>query len=648
MKKILFVLTIVLAVFLASCATTGDSVIKSIAESNPAEYLKNTPKQEDHPNAPAVLLLSHLYIEMNEDGTELSRETSKYKILSERGYNYAQQSCGYREGYSEVKIIYANTIKADGTVVPLDPKDVKDFSPYADYDFYTDIKEKRFTMPAVEPGCIVEYCVETKTIKSVYPFDIFIPFWIQNLIPIKEDLMEIVLPEKIELKTAMFLTDIKPEITLAGGKRKYSFKNLNQPEILPEAGMPYSFDREVFPQFTAWTLNDWAGIAKWYNGLVRKQMTSDKEMEEFTHNLIKEAGAKTEKEKIKAVFYFVAQKIRYVAVELGPNTHEPHSAVEVFKKRYGDCKDKTTLMLSMLKILGIEGAPALVPSNEEAFDEKMPSLNVFNHVIAAVQYPAGSDNYIWLDGTNEVAAFEGVPFWRSARVFVITADGKGRFVKTPKPEDDRDYFDYTSTMNIDENGDAELEMFMGYYGKTAEGPRYSYKYKSPDERKKDVEEKGIELESLDIADTANTEIPFTVRIKGKIKGVVQKIDDDTMLLSGVVNLDAYEGIVSAKERKYPVSFEDGCFSRSKRSYIFPEGFKIKNIPPEFKRDDPYQKSFLEYFSEKNKLETLSEVKNIKYKIQPGDFEEFKTYAHKLKKYKTDYSNIVFVRSKKGK
>ncbi|MFH1074688.1 MAG: hypothetical protein V1752_06330, partial [Candidatus Firestonebacteria bacterium] len=73
-----------------------------------------------------------------------------------------------------------------------------------------------------------------------------------------------------------------------------------------------------------------------------------------------------------------------------------------------------------------------------------------------------------------------------------------------------------------------------------------------------------------------------------------------------------------------------------------------NIPPELKRDDPYQKSFLEYFSEKNKLEILSEVKNIKYKIQPGDFEEFKTYAHKLKKYKTDYSNIIFVRSKKGK
>jgi len=644
MNKAYLVLMVLSAMFFASCASTGNPVIKSIADSNPVEYAKNTPKQEDHPNAPAVVLFSHLYMEINEDGTELSRETSRYKILSERGYNYARKSLRYREGYSEVKIIYANTIKADGTVVPLDIKDVKEFSPYASYDFYTDIKEKRFTMPAIEPGCIVEYCIEEKTIKSVYPFDVFVPFSIQNYIPLKEDLLEIVLPEKIELKTAMFLTDIKPDISMVGGKRKYTFKNLNQPEILPETNMPYLSDREVFPQFVAWTLNDWTGIATWYNELVRKQMTSDKALEEFTKNLVTEAGAKTDKEKIRAVFYFVAQKVRYVAVALGPNTHEPHSAVEVFKKRYGDCKDKTTLMLSMLKILGIEGVPVLVPSNEDTFDEKMPSANIFNHVIAAVQNPAGSDNYIWLDGTNEVASFEGIPFQRSSRVLVITPDGKGHFVKTPKPEDDRDYLDYKSTIKIDENGDAELEMFTGYYGKMAEGARYSYKYTSPDKQKKDMEKQGVELESLDIADVANTEIPFTVKIKGKVKGVVQKIDGHTMLLSGIANLNAYEGIVSAKERKYPISFEDGFFSKSKTIYIFPEGFEIKKIPPEFRRDDPYKKSSIKYVSQKNQFEVLTQDKNIKYKVQPADFKEFKTYANKLKKYKTDYSNIIFIRT----
>ncbi|OGF51740.1 MAG: hypothetical protein A2044_05870 [Candidatus Firestonebacteria bacterium GWA2_43_8] len=645
MSKMYLALAVLLAVFLSSCASTGSAVIKSVAESNPVEYLKNTPKQEDHPNAAAVVLLSHAYIEVNEDGTELSRETSKYKILSERGYNFGQKSIGYKEGYSEVKVVYANTIRADGTVVPLDPKDIKEFSPYANYDFYTDIKEKRFTMPALEPGCVVEYCIEVKTIKSVYPFDVFVPFKMQDMVPLKEDLLEIVLPEKLELQTAMFLTDVKPEITKTGGKKRYFFKNLDKPEILPETGMPRSYDREVFPQFVAWTLKDWDGIARWYNELVRKQMTMNKELEDFTNNLIKEAGAKTDKEKIRAIFYFVAQKVRYVAVELGPNTHEPHSAVEVFKKRYGDCKDKTTLMLSMMKLIGIEAVPTLVPSNEEAFDEKTPSLGAFNHVIAAVEYPAGSGSYIWLDGTDEVAAFEGVPFWQAARVFVITPDGKGRFVKTPKPADDRDYINYETTMKIDENGDAELTLFTGYYGKMAES-RYSYKYTSPDKRKKSIEERGIELESLDIADVANTEIPFTVTIKGKVKGVVQKVDDDTMLLSGVANVEAYEGIVSAKERKYPISFDDGFYSKNKVTYIFPEGFEVKKVPPEFTRDDPYKKSSIKYFSEKNKFQVASDVKNMKYKILPKDFEEFKTYAHKLKKYKTDYSNLVFVRTKK--
>src|ERR1035437_9748026 len=153
---VLLVILLSFVLFSWSCAPGASGYIKSI--SDPVSYLKDTPNQSDHPNAPAVALFNDTYIEVNEDGTELERETSRYKILSERGYDFAHKSVGYREGYSDVKVIYANTIKADGTVVALDPKDIKDFSPYASYDFYTDIKEKRFTMPAVEPGCIVEYC----------------------------------------------------------------------------------------------------------------------------------------------------------------------------------------------------------------------------------------------------------------------------------------------------------------------------------------------------------------------------------------------------------------------------------------------------------------------------------------------------------
>ena len=169
----------------------------------------------------------------------------------------ATKSIGYREDYEKVSILFANTIKPDGTIKQLEEKDIRDFSPYSAYELYTDIKEKKFTMPGIEPNCIVEYAYEVKEIKTVLPYDLYNRFFIQKDIPLKEDVLEIILPKGRELHIAYFKTDIKPSVEEADGKIKYTFKNLNKAEIIPEPRMPDMYDKEVFPQFYFWTLSNW-------------------------------------------------------------------------------------------------------------------------------------------------------------------------------------------------------------------------------------------------------------------------------------------------------------------------------------------------------------------------------------------------------
>lgn len=94
------------------------------------------------------------------DGTSISRNLIRIKIFNERGHSFASRSISYREGYQKARILFANTIKPDGKIVPLNSKDIIDSSEYEGYEFYTDIKVKRFTMPAVENGCIIEYAYE--------------------------------------------------------------------------------------------------------------------------------------------------------------------------------------------------------------------------------------------------------------------------------------------------------------------------------------------------------------------------------------------------------------------------------------------------------------------------------------------------------
>ena len=634
MKKVRYIIIAAIC-FLISCSTTLP--YRSLLDDNLKDTLSNFPKQEDHPNAAAIALLKYSSMEMLNDGATIYKNISRFKIFNERGYSFATKSIKYREGYDEVKILFANTIRPDGVIVPLELKEIKDYSPYSKYELYTDIKEKKFTMPAIEPNCIVEYAYEVRKIKPLLPYDLYARFFMHAHIPMKEDVLEIILPKGKELNIAYFKTDLKPLIEEADGKIKYTFKNLNKTEIIPEPQMPEMSDKEVFPQIRCWTLSNWNIISKWYSGLLKEQMQSDAELENFTKELI--ADKTTDKDKIRAIFYFVSQKVRYVAVELGPHTHKPHLAYEVFKKRYGDCKDKTTLLLTMLKIAGIEGVPGLVPKVPEALDESVPTIRVFDHVIAII--PKMNGTYYWLDATNEVAAFDSVPFDVPHNVLLVNMDGSYKFVKTPKPDDNKDYYDFNHTYRVNESGDVLIEYKHSYYGIAAESKRHEFKYKSPEERRQYYEEKGIELSSLDLLNLAELEMPFVIKVKGLIRNRIQILDEDLMVLSNVIGIPAYNDLTAGKSRKYPIRFEALNLVKIQDIYYFPKGYKIRKLPAEYRWEAPYNNGQIKYKFEGNIFSIEHQIKNLEYKIEIDKFEAFKKQAIEIQKYLTGFSNIIF-------
>jgi len=625
---------IFLSLFVLSCSTTNSN-IRSISAGDVSLFLKQTPKAQEHPNAGADILYSYDYIEFYADGTSVTRNLTRVKIFNERGHSFASSSISYREGYQEVKILFANTIKPDGKVITLDSKDIHDSSEYDGYEFYTDIKVKRFTMPAVEDGCIIEYAYEIKNLKPVLSFDYFNTFFCQNFFPMEEDIMELVLPANIELKYKKFKTTLTPQIINDGNKKRYIFSNTKQKEIIPEPRMPSIFDRDAFPQLSLWTLNNWDVISNWYIKLVKEQMKSDSELEGFTKQLI--AGKKTDEEKINAIFNFVSQNVRYIAVLLGPYTHKPHQAFEIFQKRYGDCKDKTVLLLTMLKIAGIKGKPALVPAYGKYFDESMPSLSAFNHVIAVVP---SSDKYFWLDATNETAAYNSPPFLLPTKVFLINDDGSHTFIKTPDLDNKNDYYAVDSKHDIDQEGNSTIDYTQTYYGKAAESIRYSFKYSPPEQRKKFFEQRGIEVKELNLSSFTDTQKPFVIKLSGNLKNLVQKLDEETMVLSFNVPLDSYKDITAATNRQYPISLNQSFYSRENYSYKFPAGFKIKKLPQEFTFEKPFKYRIEKYSFKDSTLEFYLEAKNMEETIKLENIDDFKKYALELQKHESSIKNII--------
>lgn len=628
-------LIILLSLFIISCSAV-DTNIKSISHGDVMSYLNQAPQAQEHPNAGADFLYSYNYFEFFEDGTSVTRNLDRIKIFNERGRSFASKSISYREGYQKVKILFANTIKPDGRIIPLDNNDIIDSSEYAGYEFYTDIKVKKFTMPAVEDGCIIELAYEIHNLKPVLAFDYANIFFLKNFFPMEEDIIEIVMPSGIELKYRNYKTDIIPRILADGHKTRYIFTSLKQKEIIPESRMPSLFDRDTFPQIYFWTLDNWDVISKWYVNLIQEQMSPDNELEIFTRQLIE--GKNSDEDKINAIFNFVSQNIRYIAVLLGPHTYKPHPAHEIFKKRYGDCKDKTTLLLTMLKIAGIEGIPALVPANGKYFDDSIPSLMAFNHVIAVVPL---KDKYYWLDATNETASYDSPPFVLPTKIFLINQDGSYRFITPPALNDKKDYYKSDMKYDINDEGNANIDYTYEFHGKAAEAIRYTFKYSPPEQRKKFFQDRGLEVKDLTLSSFTDTRTPFVIKLSGTLKNLAQVLDEETMVLSNVIALDAYRDITAASERQYPISLSQSLFSIENSSYKFPRGFKIKKLPKNYLLDKPFRYRSEKYSFRGSVFQINLESKNEEQTIDLKNINDFKDFATQLQKYESSIKNIIF-------
>ena len=373
------------------------------------------------------------------DGTGQRELIMRIKIQSDAGVErFGQLIFPYSSANEKLEMDYVRVRKADGSVVNATPADIQDLSaPLArEAPIYTDLRQKHITVPGLRPGDQLEYRL-VWTIHSPLAQN---HFWVEHdfvtrgpIVLSDELTVNIPATSKVKLKTE---PGFDPAIKEENGRRIYSWKQAQLKRSSDEAEKEKEEKEddeaeekdpdEIRPDVQLTTFQSWAEVGQWYAGLQRDRIVPDDKIKVKAEEIIK--GRNTEREKITALYEYVAKNFRYVSLSLGTGRYQPHAAAEVMSNQYGDCKDKHTLLASMLAATGLRGYPVLINSARK-LDVDIPSPGQFDHVITAI--PLGTET-LWADTTSEIAPVGLLsPRLRNKQGLMVPTGDPARLETTP-------------------------------------------------------------------------------------------------------------------------------------------------------------------------------------------------------------------------
>jgi tetratricopeptide (TPR) repeat protein len=210
----------------------------------------------------------------------------------------------------------------------------------------------------------------------------------------------------------------------------------------------------------AWTnFHSWAEVGAWYRSVEGSRTDPSDDVRARVATLI--AGKSTPDEKARAIYAYVSNQIRYIGVAFGVGRYQPHEAADVLSNQYGDCKDKATLLASMLSAAGIPTDTVLVGAGI-TFNDAVPSPGSFNHAISLAHIDGKP---VWLDSTSEVAPFGLLSFSiRDHKALVVPLTGDAHVETTPRDSPVPEGSNFEAVGTLDEHGTSHSHMVLDLHG----------------------------------------------------------------------------------------------------------------------------------------------------------------------------------------
>ncbi len=597
----LFSFLLFLALLMAAPAVRASTPdwLRAAAQQTLPEYPKDTN---------AVMLLSEQITTVKDSGEIETLYRVAYKILRPAGREFGKVDVFFD---SQTKLTYLKAwgLPADGKDFEVKEKDAVERGNFG--EFYTDQRVKVLEIPGADPGNVVGF----EYVQKRRPFVLQDDWDFQEKIPVRHARFVLQLPPSWEFTSHWSNAPAKdPQAT--GNQYVWELENLSPVEIEP--GMPPwravagRLDVNYFPSGSSQAgqaQNSWRSLGLWYSNLTEQSRNSSPELKQKVAELA--ANAPTPLDKMKALTSFMQRDIRYVAIEIGIGGFQPHPASEVFAHRYGDCKDKATLLGSMLHEVGIESYYVLIHTDRGVVQPDSPSALTFNHAILAIRIPDGMDvttlyavvdqpklgRLLFFDPTSSYTPLGYLPTYLQANYGLLISKDGGDLVELPLMKPATNRLIRSAKLVLNSEGTLSGQVSEVRWGAPAAEQRAQFMRAGSTDRQKVIEDflggfvSGFSLSQASVDGLEKFDQNLTLQYHFVAQNYAKSAGNLLVVRPRVMGAKGSD-VMEIKQRKYPVEFSSATLQTDTYEIQLPPGFVVEDIPDPVKADY----SFGEYSS----------------------------------------------------
>ncbi|RKS14890.1 DUF3857 and transglutaminase domain-containing protein [Flavobacterium sp. 120] len=573
-------------------------------------------------------------------------------ILTENGIQNNKESFSYSEliklkSYDAYSIINENGKERKIKVTQTTEKQAQESSV-----FYNDVKERVLTFPNLEAGSKKVYDYQTEFMD---PY-LLHKFIFGNNIPIQNSSLEIKTDKEITIGYKIF-NDPNNNIIFSKTEKKgkwiykWTLKNItplkfenNSPGflyIVPHINIyikDYIIDNKVIE-----VLGNENKLFEYYKGFVKnlnqKENVDLKALSlDLTKNHINDA------DKIKSIFYWVKNNIKYIAFENGYEGFIPREANFVFERKFGDCKDMASIISSMAKYANIKNVNlAWIGTRTIPYSyAEIPTPSVDNHMIAIFK---DGEDYLFLDATDKETRY-GIPTaFIQGKEAMLNENGSYKIISVPVVAAEKNEIKEVVKLAIEKNkliGSGKLEL-QGYNRSHTLSRIGDASNKTRFEMIKEMVLKGnnkFNLKEYSEENQEERDKPYVINFNFDLDNYIVKVDKEIYINLFLDKI--YDKMIIEKGRISKYEFEFLTYFNTRYELEIPQNCSIKYLPKNFTLDNELLKADFIYEIKNNTLLLNIQLKQKKILLENTDFQ---LWNETIKKLKNNYTETLILLEK---